>query len=152
MFKITLINFFLVFEHSSTNKLPFPHDDHPPDFPQTIHQVQINDLRVGHNECRERLNVCCFIGLMIVVQLRMMLPIIWHVLIYMSELKQQQLQDTNVLSHIPKIQQFADMTLKRTITMTAKVIIKIQSLDTTLLAATTVKIMFAIYWILQKNS
>ena len=75
----------------------------------------------------------------------MMLPIIKHALIYKSELKQQFLQDTNVLSHIPKIQKFADITLTRTNTKTVKVVIKPKCLDTKSLAATTVKIMFVIF-------
>ena len=41
------------------------------------------------------------IELMNVEQIFMILPILKHVLIYKSEIKQQLLQNTNVLSHIP---------------------------------------------------
>ena len=82
------------------------------------------------------------IELMIAMQIGSIFSIIKHVLIYLSELKQQLLQDTNVLSHIPKVQTFADITLTRTNTMTVKNIIKTQCLENMLLAATTVKIMF----------
>ena len=85
------------------------------------------------------------IELMIVVQIRMMLPRKRDVLIYLTELKQQLLQDINVLSHITKIQKLTLVTLKGTTTMTARDIIKMQCLDTMLLATMSVKTMFLIF-------
>ena len=79
------------------------------------------------------------IELMSVVQIRMMLPMINHVLIYILKLKQQLLQDTNVIFPTPKMQNLVDVTLTRTLTTTAKVTIKIQCLNTMLYAATTAK-------------
>ena len=83
----------------------------------------------------ENVSMCgalCLILLMIVVQLRMKLPMIEHVLIHISELKQQLVQPTIVLSHVPKMQKFANLTLTRTITTTAKIIISLRCLDTML--------------------
>ena len=92
------------------------------------------------------------IELIIVVQIHLMMPTIKRVWIYISKLKQKLLQDTNVLSHIPRIQKFADRTLLRTINTTAEAIIKIHLLDTMLSAAKTVKNMYVIFWIFPKNS
>ena len=75
-----------------------------------------------------------------------------HLLIYLSELKQNLEQDTNVLSHLPMIQKVADITLTRTNTLTTKVIIEIQRFHTMLLAATTVKIKYVIFWIFQQTA
>ena len=58
MFKNILLNFFLFFQFSSTNKQPSPHFDHHPEFSEIFHQDTINDLPVNHYDCRERLNVC----------------------------------------------------------------------------------------------
>ena len=60
MFIIISLNFVLIFQASCTNNLPSFQGDYPPEFSQTIHKDQINDLLVSHYDRRGRLNVCRF--------------------------------------------------------------------------------------------
>ena len=73
-------------------------------------------------------------------------------MILLSELKQQLLQDIIVLSHEPKVRNSKDLKLSRTTTITTTFTIKIQCLDTMLLAAKTVKIISIIFLICPANS
>ena len=57
MFKFILLNFFPIFQPSTTNELPSLHADHPPEFSETSHQDQISDLLVSQCDCRERLKL-----------------------------------------------------------------------------------------------
>ena len=96
--------------------------------------------------------ILALIELKTVVQSCIVLPTSNHVLIFMSELKQQLIQDTNILSHVPQIQKILDMKLTRTFTMTVKTNFKLQSSDTMLLAATSVKIFYVMFLIFPTNS
>ena len=48
---------FLIFQLPSTKKLSSLDAAQPPEFSETIHRDQINDLLVSHYNCRERLIV-----------------------------------------------------------------------------------------------
>ena len=64
-----------------------------------------------------------FIELTVVVQVNMMLPILKHVLVCLSEFRQLPSLLTNLLSHVQELLHFADTTLTLTITVIDKIII-----------------------------
>ena len=92
------------------------------------------------------------IALMVLVPIGKVLPMINHVLTCISELRQQFLRESKVLSDKQKVVKLADTTLTRIITMTANYGIKKQCSDTMLWAAITVKIMYVFFSIFKNNS
>ena len=152
MFQFIFLKFFPIFQPSSSIKLPSLHVDHPPEFPKTIHQDQISDLLVNHYDCREHPNVsrfsfnrvddCCANPQDVANNEA-------RVDLYIRA-KTTTITGYQCSLSYTKVTKVCGYNAN--ITMTAKVFIKKQCLDTMPCAATTVKIMFVIFCIFPRNT